>query len=88
MLIRYVIQTPIGTWSPDPKLQEIGLYQLEQMCDAVESFTLAVLTRILGWAYAECEVLVANVRRDFRNKKNHLYSVRHFVYGRKPARIT
>lgn len=87
MLIQYMIQTPIGTWPFDPKLKEIGLYQLEQMCDAVESFTLAVLTRILGWGYAECEVLVANVRRDFRNKQNHLYSVRHFVYGRKPAKI-
>jgi hypothetical protein len=88
MLIPYMIQTPIGTWSLDPKLKEIGLYQLEQICDAVESFSLAVLTRVLGWNYAECEVLIANVRRDFRNKKNHLYSVRHFVYGRKPERIT
>jgi hypothetical protein len=79
------LQTPIGRWPLDPKLKEIGLYQLEQMCDAVESFTLAVLTRILGWGYDECLVLIANVRKDFRNKKNHLYSVRHFVYGQKPA---
>jgi SAM-dependent methyltransferase len=82
-----IYKVPIGTWPLDKRLKELGLYQLEQMCDCVEPFTLALLTRVLGWGYDETQVLMANVRRDFRNKRNHLYISFHFVYGRKPASI-
>ncbi len=77
------MKIPMGTWPKDPKMKELGLYQMEQMCACVEPFTLALLTRILGWSNDECQVLMAGVRRDFRNKANHLYANFHFVYGRK-----
>lgn len=54
------------------------------MLDAVEPFTLALFTRTLGWSREKTEVLMAGVRADFTNSKNHLYSYFHFVYGRKP----
>lgn len=78
------LQVPIGTWPRDPKLKELGKYQLEQMCDCVEPFTLALLTRILKWRNEECQVLMAGVTRDFRSRRNHLYVNFHFAYGRKP----
>jgi hypothetical protein len=62
----------------------MGLYQLEQMCDCVESFTLALMTRVLGWSPRAVDELVAQVKAEFRNKRNHLYAVFHFVRGRKP----
>jgi hypothetical protein len=86
ILMQVIMQVPIGTWPLDKKLKVLGLYQLEQMCDCVEPFTLALLTRVLHWGYDETQVLMANVRKDFRSKKNHLYIAFHFVYGRKPAR--
>jgi hypothetical protein len=81
-------QVPIGTWPLDRRLKELGLYQLEQMCDCVEPFTLALLTRVLKWSNEETQILMANVRSAFRNKKNHLYVVFHFVHGRKPVSLT
>lgn len=80
------LQVPVGTWPLDPKLKNLGLHQLEQMCESVEPFTLALLTRILGWSNEETQVLMANVQSEFRNKKNHLYGVFHFVYGQKPLK--
>jgi hypothetical protein len=55
------------------------------MVECVEAFTLAPLTRVLGWGVNETEVLMANVRAEFRNPQNHFYAIFHFVYGRKPA---
>jgi hypothetical protein len=62
------------------------MYQMEQMCDCVESFTLALLTRVLKWSIEETQILMAGVRNDFRNRKNHLYVAFHFVCGRKPLK--
>ena len=75
----------MGTWPRDRKLKELGRYQLEQMCAAVESFGLALLTRVCGWGQDETQVLIAGVRRELRNPKNHLYTTFHFVYGQKPG---
>lgn len=80
-----VYKVPIGTWPLDPKLKVLGLYQREQICDCVESVTLALLTRVLKWSNEETQVLIAKVRSDLRNKKQHLHSTFHFVYGRKPT---
>ena len=60
------------------------MYQLEQMVASVEPATLGPLTRVLGWSNEKMQVLIAGVKGDFRNRKNHLYVNFHFVYGRKP----
>ena len=61
------------------------MYQLEHMVASVEPFTLALLTRVLGWSKDQTQTLMAGAKDDFRNRKNHLYTASHFVYGRKPA---
>jgi len=78
-------QIPVGPWALDPKLKELGMYELQAMLDAVDSFTPALLTRVLKWSHEEAQVLMAQVRHDFRNRKNHMYIKLHFVYGRKAA---
>lgn len=62
----------------------MGAYQLEHMSISIEAFTLAPLTRIMGWSVEEVQILMAGVRSEFKNPKNHLLTVFHFVYGRKP----
>lgn len=74
----------MGPWPKDPKLKEIGLYQLVQMLDGIESYTMALLTRVLGWSVEGVQVMLAHARNELRNQKNHLYTHVHFVYGRKP----
>jgi hypothetical protein len=74
----------VGTWPKDPKLKEIGAYQLVQMLDGVESYTMALLVRVLGWSPEEVQVLLSHARNELRSRQNHLYTLVHFVYGRKP----
>lgn len=78
------IQVPIGPWVKDPRLKEIGQYNLLGMLEAVEPFTLAVATRVLKLSTEEVRELIEGVKAEFRSGKYHLYGKVHFVYGRKP----
>lgn len=82
----YVCQCPISTWPKDPKFKEIGRYQLGQALESVESFTVALFTRVLGYSREEAQLVMAQVRADLREPKNHFYVNYHFIYGQKPDR--
>jgi hypothetical protein len=56
------------------------------MLDAVEPFTLALYTRVLGRSLEETNVLMEGVKRELRDPKLHLYNVHHFIWGRKPEK--
>jgi hypothetical protein len=77
-------QIPIGPWPADPRLREIGLYQLEHALLSIESFTLGMLGRALSWSAEECQVIGAEVRREMRDPTNHLFTTLHFITGRRP----
>jgi len=79
-----IYKVPIGTWPAEPKLKEIGMYERENVCLAAEPWTLGFLGRLNGWSNDECRVLIAEVRREVRDPKLHLYAFYHFVIGRRP----
>jgi hypothetical protein len=45
-----------------------------QMLDAVESYGLALLTRVLGWDAVRTQVLIAGARQDLKNLRYHMYT--------------
>jgi len=75
-------QVPIGPWAKGQK--EIGVYHLAQMRDAVEPYTLALYTKVLGKSVDETRIVIENVKREFSTKKNHLYVNYHFITAKKP----
>lgn len=79
-----VHQVPIGSWAKDKSLKELGRWHQVQMVDAVEPYTLAIFTDVLGRDVEETQVAIEMVRKEFREKKHHLYVRYHFVTGRKP----
>jgi hypothetical protein len=54
------------------------------MLDSLESYSMALFTRTLGWSHAETQVFLVDVRKDMHNTDYHVYSKCHFVCGRKP----
>jgi len=44
------------------------------MLDALESYGLALLTRVLGWDTTRTQVLIAGARQDLKNPTYHIYS--------------
>jgi hypothetical protein len=77
-------QTPIGIWPKDRKLKEIGRYERAQLLDAVEPYTLALFTRVLGRSLQEAQGLMERVKCELVDPKLHLYTAQYIIYGRKP----
>ncbi|KAL2218200.1 S-adenosyl-L-methionine-dependent methyltransferase [Thermoascus aurantiacus ATCC 26904] len=75
---------PTGRWPKDPKLKEIGKYQQVQHIQGVDSYSFALLSRVLGWSKEEIQVFCARVKNELKDPSVHLYSIVHFVYGKKP----
>lgn len=53
------------------------------MLEALEAYTLAPFTRILGWSTEQLQVFLAQVRRELVDRRNHIYAKFHYVYGQK-----
>jgi len=68
-------------------MKEIGRYNLCSLLIAVESYSLALFTRVLGWSNEETQVFLAGVRKDLKNRAVHSYCNLHVVYGRKPLAL-
>jgi hypothetical protein len=60
------------------------MYNREMVILSVESSIPGFLGRVFGWSNDECQVLMAEVKRELRDPKLRLYAVYHFVYGRRP----
>lgn len=75
---------PIGPWPKDKHLKTIGAWNLVQLEDGLEGFTLRLFTQHLDWKYEEVEVMLAKVRKDLRDPRIHAQYDFHVVYGQRP----
>ncbi|KIW77709.1 hypothetical protein Z517_07542 [Fonsecaea pedrosoi CBS 271.37] len=80
-----VYRCPIGPWARGKRYKELGTYYRAQFVDAVEPFTLAMFTRILGYSIDQALVTIQRVKQDLINPRLHLYVHFHFVWGKKPG---
>lgn len=78
------LKLPIGLWPADPRLREAGKFGLGAMLQGLQGISLATFTRFLGWQVEELEVLLAQVRSEWRQRRVHSYWPIFVVYGRKP----
>ncbi|KAJ5097631.1 hypothetical protein N7456_008352 [Penicillium angulare] len=79
-----VYKVPCSTWPKDSTQKQIGKFNLASLLMAVESYSLALFTRVLGWTNLETQVFLTGVRKDLKNPNVHAYCNLHVVYGRKP----
>ncbi|RPB16295.1 S-adenosyl-L-methionine-dependent methyltransferase [Morchella conica CCBAS932] len=80
-----IFKVPIGSWPKDPKMKNIGRYNLLNLRSfRKEGFTLSLFTRFLDWTADEVYVLLAGVRSELRSKDNNFYFKMYVVYGQRP----
>ncbi|KAE8396576.1 S-adenosyl-L-methionine-dependent methyltransferase [Aspergillus alliaceus] len=79
-----ILKVPIGTWPKDAKMKEIGKFQFVGEMQAIEAYTPALYTRVLGWSEEEMQAMMQKVKQEVSNRTLHLYLPCHVVYGRKP----
>jgi SAM-dependent methyltransferase len=75
---------PFGTWPADKRLKEAGAWNHLQTTEGLESFFLAIFTRMLGYSKIEVDTLCARVRKELNDPKFHAYFLLYDVYGRRP----
>lgn len=78
-----IYKCPIGPWAKGRRYKELGIYYRAQFHDAVEPFTLALFTRVLGYSSDQAKVTIERVKQDLLNPKVHLYGHYHFVWGKR-----
>ncbi|KFY24031.1 hypothetical protein V493_05478 [Pseudogymnoascus sp. VKM F-4281 (FW-2241)] len=77
-------KVPIGAWSSEPKLKEVGRWSLLFCLSGMESWAMYMLINVLMWKVEDVNEYLAKVKAAFLDKKNHGYYVVGTVYGQKP----
>jgi len=80
----HVVKLPYGIWPKNRVAKEVGLYNLRQLLDGLESYSLRLFCDVLGWSKEEFQILAAGVRNELRSGTVHAYYNLHVVYGQKP----
>ncbi|PWW80887.1 S-adenosyl-L-methionine-dependent methyltransferase [Tuber magnatum] len=75
---------PNNAWPKNPKMKEVGMYQMANFLDGLQALTMALFTRALRWTPAEVEAYLVEVRKDIKNKNIHSYLNFYVAYGQKP----
>ena len=74
---------PYNPWPKDPKMKELGRYHQLNMIEGLESYTMALFTRVLGWTVEEVHTFIAKARAEMVDRSIHLYTKFVYVYGQK-----
>lgn len=64
-------------------MKELGRYNQVNALESMESYSLALFTRVLGWKPEEVQVFLAGVRQELMDRSIHIYVKHYFVYGQK-----
>ncbi|KAF4626930.1 hypothetical protein G7Y89_g11223 [Cudoniella acicularis] len=83
-VVEKVYKWPIGPWDEDIHMKQIGLWNQLHWEEGIEGWSLALLTRVLGWSYTEVQAYLGKMRTGIRDRKVHAYHIINVVYGRKP----
>lgn len=64
-------------------MKELGRYYQVMMLEALEAYSMALFTRVLGWTTPRIQLLLAGVRKELHDRTIHTYAKIYFVYGQK-----
>jgi hypothetical protein len=74
---------PVGPWAKYKRNKELGKLVLTNFHSGMDA-TGPMFEKFLGYTTEEAQVLIAEVRKEFREQKVHLYQPCCFCYARKP----
>ncbi|TDZ31394.1 Secondary metabolism regulator LAE1 [Colletotrichum spinosum] len=67
------VKWPTNTWPKEEHHKTLGTWAHENCMAGIEGWTIAPLTRGLGWRREEVQVLLVKVREEFRDRSIHAY---------------
>ncbi|KAL4928993.1 class I SAM-dependent methyltransferase [Aspergillus undulatus] len=78
-----IYKVPFSPWAKEPQLKELGRWHQANMLEALEAYSLALMTRFLGWTVEDVRVLLAGVRKELTDRTLHIYSRLYVVYAQR-----
>ncbi|CBF80718.1 hypothetical protein AN8520.2 [Aspergillus nidulans FGSC A4] len=76
---------PTNPWPADEKGKTLGLWNLYNVLQRFEEFSVALLVKVLGWEMDDAKTFLGNVKEELMNEGVHGYWPVYVVYGQKPA---
>lgn len=80
-----IFKIPMGSWPADKKLKRLGSAFRDLFDETLQTASLYLFQKVLGWGLDEIELFLAGVRAAMRDRKIHSYMNCHAVYGRRPT---
>jgi len=67
------IAVPANPWARGAEQKMRGALMMTNLLEVAQGITMNVFTKVLGWAEAEVEVFLADVRAALKNRNIHAY---------------
>lgn len=64
---------PVGPWPKDKRLRQAGLLFLVGLLDGISGLSVRTFTNGLGWSVESLEVLLMEVKNEWKQKRIHTY---------------
>jgi hypothetical protein len=69
----HILKLPVGPWPKDKRLKNVGLFEMVNMDEGLESLSLMLFTRALKWTREEVLMFLMDVRKATKDKSIHSY---------------
>ncbi|GKT87812.1 hypothetical protein Ct61P_05662 [Colletotrichum tofieldiae] len=63
----------MGPWAKDPNYKGLGMLNLIQTLDSLETFAMRPFCGVLGWTTEEAQVLLDKVRQEIKYGDFHVH---------------
>ena len=73
---RVYLKYPTNPWPKDPKLKDVGKFQLVAHLEGLESVSVGLLTRVEAWKLEEVRVLMAKIRPELKDRSIDSYQMK------------
>ncbi|EXJ53420.1 uncharacterized protein A1O5_13354 [Cladophialophora psammophila CBS 110553] len=68
-----IFRWPVNPWPKDQTLKEIGIWNMINMLEGLDGFTVRLWTTALGMTAEEIRIFLVQVRKDLRDTRIHSY---------------
>lgn len=72
---------PLSPWSKSRRQKYISLWMQYNFVTGLESFSMALFTRVLGWEVERLRPFLEEVKRDIMDTRIHVYSEGYVWFG-------
>ncbi|KAF9885520.1 hypothetical protein FE257_012848 [Aspergillus nanangensis] len=83
-----VHEWPTNAWPQEESEKLKGIWNLFNVLQRLEEFTMVLLVKVLGWKADDVAAFLVDLRAELQNPEVHAYWPVYIVYGQKPLSVS